>query len=73
MTMKYLFLWLFLLGFSVATFSHEVIRLYPGKAPASESWDWIQKGGHGFGFSPKGTSSDMWTQNFENWLRNLIP
>jgi len=28
-----------------------------------------EKGDHGFGFSPKGTSSDMWTQNFENWLR----
>ncbi len=34
-----------------------------------------EKGDHGFGFSPKGTTSDMWTQNFENWLikRNLIP
>jgi acetyl esterase/lipase len=28
-----------------------------------------EKGDHGFGFSPKGTTSDMWTQNFENWLR----
>lgn len=34
-----------------------------------------EKGDHGFGFSPKGTTSDMWTQNFENWLRKrkLIP
>jgi len=34
-----------------------------------------EKGNHGFGFSPKGTTSDMWTQNFENWLRRrgLIP
>lgn len=72
MTMKHLFLCFFLLGFSAATFSKEVIRLYPGKAPGPESWDWIQKGDHGFGFSPKGTSSDMWTQNFENWLRKLF-
>lgn len=35
----------------------------------------FEKGDHGFGFSPKGTSSDVWTQNFENWLRKrkLIP
>jgi acetyl esterase/lipase len=35
----------------------------------------FEKGDHGFGFSPKGTTSDMWTQNFENWLRKrkLIP
>lgn len=34
-----------------------------------------EKGDHGFGFSPKGTTSDIWTQNFENWLRKrkLIP
>jgi acetyl esterase/lipase len=34
-----------------------------------------EKGDHGFGFAPKGTTSDMWTQNFENWLRRrgLIP
>ena len=35
----------------------------------------FEKGDHGFGFAPKGTTSDMWTQNFENWLRKrkLIP
>lgn len=35
----------------------------------------FEKGDHGFGFSPKGTTSDMWTKNFENWLgkRGLIP
>lgn len=35
----------------------------------------FEKGDHGFGFAPKGTTSDMWTQNFENWLRRrgLIP
>jgi acetyl esterase/lipase len=34
-----------------------------------------EKGDHGFGISPKGTTSDMWAQNFENWLRKrkLIP
>lgn len=34
-----------------------------------------EKGDHGFGFSPKGTTSDMWTKNFEDWLskRKLIP
>ncbi|GAB3217995.1 alpha/beta hydrolase [Algoriphagus aestuariicola] len=34
-----------------------------------------EKGDHGFGFAPKGTTSDMWKQNFENWLakRKLIP
>lgn len=34
-----------------------------------------ENGGHGFGFAKKGTSSDQWTKDFENWLkvRNLIP
>lgn len=34
-----------------------------------------EKGGHGFGFANKGTSSDQWTADFENWLkvRGLIP
>ncbi len=34
-----------------------------------------EKGNHGFGFAPRGTTSDMWKQNFENWLakRKLIP
>lgn len=29
-----------------------------------------ENGGHGFGFAKKGTSSDQWTKNFENWLYN---
>jgi acetyl esterase/lipase len=34
-----------------------------------------EKGDHGFGFAPRGTTSDMWTKNFEFWLkkRGLIP
>ncbi|MBW3470168.1 alpha/beta hydrolase [Arthrospiribacter ruber] len=34
-----------------------------------------ENGGHGFGFAKKGTSSDQWTADFENWLRvrKLIP
>lgn len=28
-----------------------------------------EKGGHGFGIRPKGTSSDQWFSDFENWLR----
>jgi acetyl esterase/lipase len=28
-----------------------------------------ENGGHGFGFAKKGTSSDQWTADFENWLR----
>lgn len=35
----------------------------------------FEKGDHGFGYSLQGTTSDMWTQIFENWLRKrkLIP
>lgn len=29
----------------------------------------FEKGDHGFGMSTKNTTSDMWTSNFENWLR----
>lgn len=29
----------------------------------------FEKGGHGFGIRPKGTSSDQWFSDFENWLR----
>lgn len=28
-----------------------------------------EKGDHGFGFAPRGTTSDMWTENFEFWLK----
>lgn len=28
-----------------------------------------EKGGHGFGISPKGTSSDQWFNDFKNWLK----
>lgn len=29
-----------------------------------------ENGGHGFGFAKKGTSSDQWTSDFENWLKS---
>ena len=35
----------------------------------------FEKGDHGFGIAPKGTTSDYWIKNMENWLRKrkLIP
>jgi acetyl esterase/lipase len=41
--MKQVFLFFFLIGYSVSAFSQEIIQLYPGKAPGSESWDWTEK------------------------------
>lgn len=53
------------------------IELYQEWVAASQPTELhaYEKGDHGFGFSSKGTTSDMWTQNFENWLRKrkLIP
>jgi acetyl esterase/lipase len=31
---------------------------------------WYEKGGHGFGMQPKGTTSDMWIDEFYTWMRD---
>lgn len=57
------------LSHSIALFEEWVAAGQPAELHAFE------KGDHGFGIAPKGTTSDMWTQNMENWLkkRKLIP
>lgn len=39
--MRYIFSFFFLLFINI-TYAQQVIKLYPGKAPGSESWDWTE-------------------------------